>query len=61
MTKFEKTAFNNMLSHIAHDIRRKFVSMKSGTNYVMVPLSDVLAEISTFANSTGLRKKKRKQ
>jgi hypothetical protein len=53
MTKKEKDLFDTMVLKICHDIRRKMVplSEKSGIQYVMVPLGDVLSEIRTFTNS----------
>jgi hypothetical protein len=58
MTKSEKAQFDSMVRRIAHDIRRKFATLsdKSGTNYVMVPLQDVLSEINTFTNSIKSKK-----
>lgn len=57
MTKREKNMFDAMVRRIARDIRRKMVPMNSGTNYVMVPLTDVLSELRTFVSSVKKGKK----
>lgn len=58
MTKTEKAMFDSMTIRIAHDIRRKlsYLSDKSGTKYVMVPLTDVLHEIRRFTNAVKPKK-----
>ncbi len=64
MTKTEQNLFDSMVKKIAYDIRRElsyYKDGKSGTHYVMVPLSDVLSEIRIFTNSIKQTKKRNRK
>lgn len=59
MTKREKQDFDSMLLRILHDTRKQLYPLKnskSGVNYVMIPLTDILREINTF-RTTHLNKR----
>lgn len=60
MTKFEESLFDNMYLRIVHDTRKKMMQYESGTTYVMIPLTDIIREMTAFKNSLPKKKAKNK-